>query len=93
MQNEQTLLNIGFKHFPSWDFHQKGGGGISEFYRKNYRFDKGGKTFRAYVDDTNPPTYVRMGIVSDANINKVKCWMDCCSSGSVQRKIDRELKD
>ena len=87
MQNEKTLLGLGFEHFSEWDFFQKGVAGATEFYSKNYRLEKDGKIFRAYVFNSNSPdSYIKTGVVSDTDVNKVKRWMDCCSSGSIQRR-------
>lgn len=79
MQNEQTLLALGFKHHSDWDFECIGA--------KNFRLEKSEKVFRAYVVDCNGSDYVSMGEVSTPD-GKVKGWRDCCSIGSVARKIN-----
>lgn len=80
MQNEQTLLKLGFKHHPEWDFEEIGA--------KHYRKEISGKVFRAYEVNFNGPTsYVSLGEVITPD-GKVKRWRDCCSSGSVARKIN-----
>lgn len=79
MQNEQTLIDLGFKRYPEWDFKSNG--------QRHYMKVVGNKTFRAYAIECNGPTYVTLGeVISPSGI--VTRWMDCCSDGSVQRKIN-----
>jgi hypothetical protein len=78
MQNEQTLIELGFDRYPEWDSKDTG----TKHYFKVVR----GKVFRAYEVTCNGPVYVTMGEVSTLD-GKVKRWMDCCSEGSVHRKL------
>lgn len=79
MQTEQTLLDLGFQRHPDWDF--------TSTDTKNFRKEMpDGSVFRAYVVDCNGPEYVRLGkVVSPSGL--VSGWRDCCSNGSVARKI------
>lgn len=80
MNNEQTLLDLGFMHHPDWDFTNNG--------TKNYRLDTtDGLVFRAYVQLNNPPVYVVIGRIVGSN-GIVGRWKDCVSEGSVKRFID-----
>lgn len=83
MNNENTLLNLGFTHYPDWDFKETGS--------KHYRFDYGGKLFRAYVQNSNDPVYVIIGEVVNEGKGLVKRWKDCVSSGSVKRFIEKTI--
>lgn len=78
MQTEQTLIELGFSRHPEWDFEETGA--------RHYRKEVNGKVFRAYEIDCNGPKYVSLGEVSTPD-GKVKGWRDCCSLGSVARKI------
>jgi len=79
MQNENTLIELGFYHYPQWD---------GEFTRtKHYRKETpDGRIFRAAVIKSNGPQYVSIGEVCTPD-GKVKRWKDCCSDGSVNRAI------
>jgi len=83
MQNENTLLDLGFEHFKEWD---------SEYVdMKNYKLEINNKIFRAIIYDAstgfpNNKTFVTIGI--DVGNNKVDRWRDCCSVGSVNRFIN-----
>jgi hypothetical protein len=83
MQDENTLISLGFVHYPDWDFE-----GTKD---KNYRKDINKTSFRAYVVDCNGPLYVSMGQVVTKD-GKVKNWLDCASFGSVERKINKLSK-
>lgn len=84
MQNVQTLLDLGFERFPEWDY--------SDPITKHYRKEMNGKVFRAYEVSCNGPVYVMMGEVSTKD-GKVKSWMDCCSNGSVERKMEKCMQN
>jgi hypothetical protein len=88
MQNEKTLLDLGFKHYPEWD--------SPEINSMHYRLEKDGLIFRAKVWGDNQgyhgsQIFVGMGIIIRDN-NIVDRWRDCCSTGSVERKVDYECK-
>ncbi len=78
LNDEKQLELIGFKHYPDWDF--------ADPYTPNYRLDLAGKTFRAKVTRCNGPVYTQMGIVINEK-GHVDRWRDCCSKGSVARKV------
>lgn len=78
MQNEQTLIELGFSRHKDWDSED----GVIQAFRL-----VSDKIFRAHVVDCNGPTYVCLGEVV-TNDGKVKRWMDCGSAGSVARKIN-----
>lgn len=80
MNNEQTLLDLGFQPHKDWDFANTG--------TKHYRLvTPEGLEFRAYVQLHNPPVYVEIGrVVNDKG--HVQRWKDCVSEGSVKRFID-----
>lgn len=80
MNNEQTLLQLGFIRFPDWDYKEIGA--------DHYRLDKSDKVFRAYVMHHNPPTYVIIGEVTTP-CGIVKRWKDCVSIDSVARFINK----
>lgn len=76
MQDVNTLIELGFTHFPNWD---RG--------CKHYRLDIRGKTIRAvewgaskgFPDEK---TFISAGVVvNDKGI--VDRWRDLCSNGSV----------
>jgi len=84
MQNEKTLLDLGFKHFKEWD--------SVNIERKNYRLDFKNKIFRAVVYGSpegfkNDKTFVTLGIC--VNGNKVDRWRDFCSNDSVNKFINK----
>lgn len=79
MNNEQTLLDLGFVPYSKWDFKETG--------TKHYRLEKDGKVFRAYVQLYNPPTYVVIGEVTNLEKGLVRRWVDCVSECSVERFI------
>jgi hypothetical protein len=84
MNNEQTLLDLGFVHHPDWDWDNCG--------IKHYRLENDGIVYRAWVEDCNPPIdYVIIGVVSHLQKGLVKRWKDCVSEGSVKRFIDSPL--
>lgn len=87
MQNEKTLIELGFKRHPEWD---------SETTESpNYRLEFKGLIFRAHVWNEkqgyrNEHQFVGLGVViKDTGL--VDRWRDCCSNGSVKRKIDIEV--
>ena len=57
MNNEQTLISLGFRHYKMWDSSQT----------KHYRLEKEGIIFRAFVVECNGPVYVVLGVVIKAN--------------------------
>lgn len=82
MQNEQSLMDLGFKKLPSGEW----------FYRGTFR------KFTAKVVTFNGPyPYVELSFVTDKidkrplSVYKGKYYRqkikDCCSAGSVQRAI------
>lgn len=79
MQNEHTLINLGFERHPAWDWDS---GSPTPHFRKQVD----SCTYRAYVVTCNGPVYVQMGKVTSPD-GKVSSWKDCCSEGSVARKI------
>lgn len=80
MNNEQTLIDLGFQPHPDWDFTDIG--------VKHFRLQKGDSTFRAFVCDCNPPVYVQIGqVINGAGI--VSRWKDCVSPGSVERFVNK----
>lgn len=79
MNTENTLIALGFVHYPEWDFKNPD--------TNHYRLEKNGKIFRAHVNKNNGPWYVHLGIVVSDD-GKVDKWRDCVSSGSVERKIN-----
>lgn len=89
MQNEKTLIELGFKHYPEWDSEQTG--------TKDYRLDYNGLVFRAHVWNErqgfpNEKQFVSMGlVVKDGHL--VDRYRDCCSNGSVKRKIEKIWKE
>ncbi|MBR8535435.1 hypothetical protein KDU71_07670 [Carboxylicivirga sediminis] len=90
MNNESTLLNLGFEPYPDWDFHIKSIPSGQITTTPHFRLEKQGKVFRAYVEKNNGPVYVILGVIVKNN-NLVDCWRDCCSNGSVERKINKIL--
>jgi hypothetical protein len=78
MQNEKTLIELGFK-----DIETDG----------DYRLDYKGLVFRAHVWNEkqgykNEHQFVTLGlIVKDNKI--VDTWRDCCSTWSVKRNIEK----
>lgn len=88
MQNEKTLLDLGFRHYPEWDCNETG--------TREYRLDYKGLIFRAHVWNEkqgypNEKQFVALGIIV-RNDRLVDRWRDCCSEGSIKRKIDYEYK-
>lgn len=83
MQNENTLLELGFIHFKEWDSERVD--------MKNYKLEFNNKIFRAIIYDAstgfpNNKTFVTIEIC--VNNNKVDRWIDCCSSNSVSKFIN-----
>ena len=77
MQDKNTLFELGFLRHPKWDAGDQ----------EHYRLDIGGDTYRARVVDHNGPSpYVALGRVVTPD-GKVDRWRDCCSNGSVVKKI------
>lgn len=79
MNNEETLIALGFIHYPEWDFKEIG--------TKHYRLERDSLVFRAYVQHNNPPVYVVIGRVIN-NKGIVERWKDCVTNGAVQRFIN-----
>lgn len=89
MQNVDTLLELGFKHYPEWD--------CTATEDKNYRLVYKGLVFMAHCwDETHgyrrEHRFVTIGLVTDCG-RYVKGWLDCSSTGSVKRKIERIWKE
>lgn len=81
MQDTSTLIELGFERFPEWDTKTTG--------TNHFRKEINGKIFRAFeVNFNGPVSYVTMGEVTTAD-GRVKRWMDCCSAGSVLKKISQ----
>lgn len=78
MNNEETLLSLGFERAPEWDWHNP--------TTEHYKLEKGGEVFRAYVCRANGPDFVVMGVVCN-ELGHVDMWRHCISDGSVSRKI------
>lgn len=83
MQNENTLIQAGFVHYPEWDFPDG---------HKNYRLDIKGKSIRAHVWDSstgfaNEKAFVSVGIVVKEK-GIVDRWRDICSDGSLSRFLN-----
>jgi len=84
MQNEKTLIDLGFKHHKEWD--------SDNVSRKNYRLELNNKEFRAFVYDEsfgfpNKLTFVTIGVV--VNNGKVDRWRDYSSNESVKTFINK----
>lgn len=82
MQNEKTLIELGFT-----DSENNG----------DYRLNYNGLVFRAHVWNEkqgyrNEHQFVSLGLVVRDN-NLVDRWRDCCSNGSVKRKIEKIWKE
>ena len=78
MQNEKTLLELGFTHYADFDFKSTG--------CKGYIIKVNGTTWRARVEDTLKPTGISLGkVVKPVGI--VDRWRDCFSDGSVKKHI------
>ena len=85
MQNEQTLIELGFYHHPEWNNIQTG--------TKHYRLDYKGLVFRAHIWGKDQgfhgiSEFVSLGLVVKHG-HIVDYWRDCCSNGSVKRAIDK----
>jgi hypothetical protein len=78
MQNETTLLDLGFTHHPDYDFNHTG--------CKGYRLELNGKVWRARIEDTLKPIGISLGMVVKKN-GVVDRWRDCFSDGSVKKHI------
>lgn len=81
MQNEQTLIDLGFSERPEW-YNE-----ATE--NKIFSLLHDGKTFIAYVNYWETPEYITMGIFVKEKGKSfvVDRWRQCCSLGSVARKI------
>ena len=80
----QTLLDLGFERYPSWDYQRNGPLSATE----HYRLVTPHGTFRAYEERHNGPLYVRLAkVLNEAGQVNAWCWWDCVSNGSVARKI------
>ena len=85
MQDKQTLLDLGFIRHKEWENKQ--------FTMERYRLDLDGLTFSAHVYGPDQGfhgenTFVTIGLVVDGS-GIVSRWIDCCSPGSVKRKINQ----
>lgn len=80
MQNEKTLIDLGFVHYPDYDFKEIG--------VKGYVLSVGQNVWRAYVNDTQLPKYISLGkVVGPSGI--VDRWRDCTSVESVFRHLNK----
>lgn len=79
LNDEYELIRIGFVRYPDWDWNDP--------QTEHYRLERNGKVFRAYVNHNNPPIYSVLGIVIEEKRGIVDKWRDCCSPGSVERKV------
>ncbi len=83
MQDKEVLNELGFVRCPEWDW--------TDPITEHYKLEKYGKVFRAYVVECNGPIpYVQMAVVTTPD-GKGR-WMDCCSDGSVFKKIYKHYK-
>jgi hypothetical protein len=85
MQNENTLIELGFSHFPDWDGKETG--------TKHYRLEINGKTVRAKewgasAGFPREKTFISAGIVVNEKKGVVDRWRDLCSEGSVSRFLN-----
>lgn len=84
MQNVNTLIELGFQHYPDWDGKETGD--------KHYRLDVNGKTVRAVEwgkskGFPNEKTFISAGVVQNDK-GVVDRWRDLCSDGSVSRFLN-----
>lgn len=86
MQTEQTLIDLGFKRHPEWDFEIKDYTGKVIDVIPHYKMIGSKAVWRAKPEVNNGTPYVILGmVVSESGL--VDRWRDCCSVGSVERKI------
>tara|TARA_R110002020_G_scaffold318905_7_gene534554 strand:- start:8572 stop:8835 length:264 start_codon:yes stop_codon:yes gene_type:complete len=86
MQTEQTLIDLGFKRHPKWDTETKNHIGKATDVTPHYKMIGPKAVWRAKPEVNNGIPYVIMGmVVSESGL--VDRWRDCCSEGSVERKI------
>tara|TARA_R110000850_G_scaffold275070_1_gene413643 strand:- start:173 stop:427 length:255 start_codon:yes stop_codon:yes gene_type:complete len=83
MQDQNTLIKLGFKHNKDWD--------SKHVDTKSYVLTLNNKTFRAHCYDESQGfkginKFVTIGIIT--NNNKVDRWRDMCSEGSINRFIN-----
>jgi hypothetical protein len=78
MQNEQTLIDLGFTEKPEWYC------AVTE--NKAFVLSKGDKTFVARVNYWERPQYISMGVFIREKGKSfiVDRWRQCCSLGSVK---------
>jgi hypothetical protein len=83
MQNEQTLIDIGFTHFPEWDYQETG--------IKCFVLEINADKWVAHECSTLKPVGVSLGKL--VRVKKhcpiVDYWRDCFSNGSVLRHITK----
>ena len=84
MQNENTLINLGFKHNKDWD--------SENINTKSYILELNGKVFRAHCYGEQHgfkgiSQFVTIGIIT--NKDKVDRWRDCCSNESIKTFINK----
>lgn len=86
MQNEKTIIDLGFKRHPEWDIEIKNHIGKVVSITPNYKLTTNKIIWRAKPEVNNGAPYIIMGkVVSDKGL--VDRWRDCCSDGSVERKV------
>lgn len=78
MQNEQTLVDLGFIENPEWY--------CEATENKVFSLSVNGKMFIAFVNYWEQTQYVTMGVFIKEKGNSfvVDRWRQCCSSGSVK---------
>lgn len=84
MQNIETLIKLGFRHYPDWDNKETG--------TENYRIEINGTIIRAVEWGAshgypNEKTFISAGIVRNGK-GVVDRWRDFCSEGSISRFIN-----
>lgn len=79
MQNEKTLIYLGFLEKPEWYDE-------TTESKTFYFLHESGKIFIAHVNYWETPQYVTMGIFLKEKGKSfvVDRWRQCCSSGSVK---------
>jgi hypothetical protein len=85
----ETLVSLGFERAPEWDYqHKRYPDGAIISITEHYRLVLPHGVFRAYEERSNGPLYVRLAKVNEAGQQLDKWgYSDCCSQGSVARKI------
>lgn len=86
LQTEETLIELGFIRNPEWDFEIKNNIGKIINIVPHYKLVVNDTMWRAYPQINNGTPYVTIGKVISKN-KLVDAWIDCCSKGSVVRKL------